>query len=83
MIKTINIGAEYDSLKNKKLKNILLKISSKFDKSFVGPVGSQDIESWKCRVLDEDVMVTIETYIGIEIVGDEKLIEIILNEMNK
>ena len=80
---TLILGPEYDVVLRNKLMNLLRGLgASKVDSSW-GVGGSQEIDSLVVEVNGQRVVIESETYIGLSIRGEGKLIQSIADALKQ
>jgi len=77
------IAEEYNSDALEKLKSILNTFDFDCSNAFSGVAGSQEVSHWELHSKIGSIVVELETYIGLSIEGDVKVIEKIKNEYFK
>jgi hypothetical protein len=74
-IKTVNLGDEFDKHLELRLNNVLKQLGGVTVSLKRGIAGSQDLTEWKLDVNGQPITVECETYIGLSITGESKLVD--------
>ncbi len=80
---TLNIGSETDDTLLKKLKEVLESNGAELIKEDSVFVGSQEIQFYDYRIEKDKIRITIETYVGISLMGKESIVKKIVCDLPK
>ncbi|PHR50040.1 MAG: hypothetical protein COA32_02590 [Fluviicola sp.] len=80
-IKTVVLGNEYDSDLIERLKTVLLNMNPELKERIEGIAGSQDFIEYKFVFNGKELIINIETYVGISLKGPSKLVDSISNKV--
>lgn len=76
---TVLLGDEYDDFLFETLINILKSMGAKYKSSLDAIIGSQDISKFIVNLSNEEIIIERETYIGLTITGNKKIINNIVS----
>ena len=76
---TVLLGDEYDDFLFETLINILKSMGAKYKSSLDDIIGSQDISKFIVNLSNEEIIIERETYIGLTITGNKKIINNIVS----
>ncbi|MDN5097021.1 hypothetical protein O8C85_00555 [Aliarcobacter butzleri] len=76
---TLLLGDEYDDFLFETLINILKSMRAKYESRLDAIIGSQDISKFIVNLNDEEIIIERETYIGLTITGNKKIINNIVS----
>ena len=78
---TINLGAEYDEVLAAALRAVLAEVGAEEVDSSWGVGGSQEISRFELMIAGERVVIEAETYIGLSVTGDRRIVEDLANKV--
>jgi hypothetical protein len=78
---TVTLGPEYDAATRTALRSVLLELAASDGTTNWAVAGSQEIESTEVSVGGRKLLVESETYMGLNIIGDQDLVDTVLQRV--
>lgn len=75
------LGNEWDERTLALLFDVIMKMNGVIESSLSGVGGSQDVRLYNVKLREKLLFVEVETYMGISIIGDDELINEIVNKI--
>lgn len=82
-LKSIILGDEHDEQLMKTLRHVLAELSVRVIERVAGVGGSQELEIERLSVRGEELLLEVETYVGVTIRGPDALVDEISSRVAK